>query len=151
MAIARGAGTEIIRCHHFEDINDTDGTIIIGEQHHIYTVLSVICHMRVNASDPDWFQLYLSAWDSYGGATAETMHIFKQNINQLETFVWNDKFSFNGFEPDASAMSGALTTTAEQNAIADQASAVPQKLAIGCENSSNKLDVHVTFIDQNNE
>ena len=38
MAIARGAGTEIIRCQHFEDIDSTVKKIIIGEQHHIYTI-----------------------------------------------------------------------------------------------------------------
>ena len=150
MAIVRTAGTEIIRCHHFQDINSTEGNLIIGEEDHIYTVLSIICYMRVTSSDPDWVNLFLTGFDSYGGATAQKMSIFVQNMNAEETFVWNDKFSFNGFEPDASAMSGVLSTSAEQNAIADQGSAVAQVLTIECENAANKLDVHITFIDQNN-
>ena len=42
MAIARGAGTEIIRSVSLEHVTDTATPLIIGEQHHIYTVLSVI-------------------------------------------------------------------------------------------------------------
>ena len=42
MAIARGAGTEIIRTAMFEDIDSTTQKLIIGEQHHIYTVLSIV-------------------------------------------------------------------------------------------------------------
>ena len=42
MAIARGAGTEIIRAHHFENITNSDKILIFGVQHHIYTVLSII-------------------------------------------------------------------------------------------------------------
>ena len=43
MAIARGAGTEIIRSVHFEYIASETASklLILGEQHHIYTVLSL--------------------------------------------------------------------------------------------------------------
>ena len=51
MAIARGAGTEIIRTAMFEDIDSTTQKLIIGEQHHIYTVLSiVICCASIQAA-----------------------------------------------------------------------------------------------------
>ena len=46
MAIARGAGTEIIRSAQFEDVANTAQNIIIGVQHHIYTVLSVTAQCR---------------------------------------------------------------------------------------------------------
>ena len=46
MAIARGAGTEIIRCHHFHEIDASATKLIIGVQHHIYTILSIIIHCR---------------------------------------------------------------------------------------------------------
>ena len=42
MAIARGAGTEILRAHHFEAVSSTAQILIYGTQHHIYTVLSII-------------------------------------------------------------------------------------------------------------
>ena len=40
MAIARGAGTETLRSHIFQNVNGSQ-KLIIGEQHHIYTVLSI--------------------------------------------------------------------------------------------------------------
>ena len=49
MAIARGAGTEIIRCAQFEDIINSDVTLIYGEKHHIYTVLSIIIYCSVGS------------------------------------------------------------------------------------------------------
>ena len=98
-------------------------------------------------------QLYLTGYDSHAGTTAQNIHIFTQNIQVDETFVWNDKFSFNGFEPDNSAMTGDLSTAAEQDAIADQGSAVAQLLTFtmtSADSGGQDYDVHVTFIDQNN-
>ena len=46
MAISRGAGTEIIRSAHFAELDGTVSTVIYGEQHHIYTVLSVIVYVQ---------------------------------------------------------------------------------------------------------
>ena len=51
MAIARGAGTEIIRSHAFEDIS-TDTHLIIGVQHHIYTVLNIVVYATENNNAP---------------------------------------------------------------------------------------------------
>ena len=152
MAIARGAGTEILRAHHFEDM-DQATVIIVGVQHHIYTVLSLIVCARALDSTTDTAQLYLTGYDSHTGASAQNIHIFTQCIQVDETFVWNDKFSFNGFEPDNSAMSGDLSTVAEQDAIADQGSAVSQKLTFSMTSADaggQDFDVHVSFIDQNN-
>ena len=44
MAIARGAGTEIIRSAQFEyeAANTTATNLLIGVQHHIYTIISII-------------------------------------------------------------------------------------------------------------
>ena len=41
MAISRGAGTEIIRSICLEEVDSTVSDLIVGVQHHIYTVLSV--------------------------------------------------------------------------------------------------------------
>ena len=53
MAIARGAGTEIIRSASFEAVDDTQQVLIYGVQHHIYTVLSIIarCNARSGSED----------------------------------------------------------------------------------------------------
>ena len=61
MAIARGAGTEIIRSASFEHCNDTAQAIIIGVPHHIYTVLSVsMFHETMGAPAAAFLQLYLT-------------------------------------------------------------------------------------------
>ena len=152
MAIARGAGTEIIRSAHFRDVDLTGADLIIGVQHHIYTVLSVIIHTQTWQAAGNYFQLKVVGYDAKHASsdTAQSIIVCQKDMNVGETFVWNDKFSFNGFEPLDSAVTNPLSTVAEQDAIADQASAVPQKLSIVTENAADGAHVHVTYIDQNN-
>ena len=50
MAIARGAGTEIIRTAKFADVDSTVTTLITGVQHHIYTVLSIVVQCESTAT-----------------------------------------------------------------------------------------------------
>ena len=149
MAIARGAGTEIIRCHHIEAIDSSDRTLIFGVQHHIYTVLSIIVHAAVIQAAGNWIEVLILGYDAGpGGATAQEIPIFRQDMNLNQTFVWNDKFSFNGHEPVD--FTGNIDSIVKQDAIADQGSAVPQKLMAQAENGSDGFDATVTFIDQNN-
>jgi len=145
MAISQATGTEIVRTHMFESIQNVATTLIIGEQHHIYTVLSVvICCVAGSGTG----LLKLKGWDSLGGATAQDIYVVQTNLVDNETFVFNDKFSFAGFEP--TGVSGALSTTAEQTAIAAQGGSAVQSLNYVCAASSQYHDVTVTFIDQNN-
>ena len=148
MAIVRTAGTEIIRSAHFETVDDDQTVLIQGVQHHIYTVLSVICNGQSMASVGNYIRLMIIGYDSLAGTTAQEMIIFKQDMNTDQTYVWNDKFSFNGYEPTDFA--GPMDDATKQDAIADQGSSVAQKLVIHAENSSDNVDVHVTYIDQNN-
>jgi len=74
--------------------------------------------------------------------------IFQNDMSVAQTYVWNDKFSFNGNEP--TDFSGPLSTAAMQDAIADQAQATAQNLTIRAEHGSDAIDVTCTFIDQNN-
>jgi len=150
MAIARGAGTEIIRCHHFEAINDTQQELIIGEQHHIYTVLSVIISANA-ATAGDAVYINLTGYDATAGDSAQTnIRVMKWVIPAAgDIFVWNDKFSFNGYEP-VDFGSPPLSTAAEQNAIADQGSGIAQKLGMVASDNAVGVEVHITFIDQNN-
>ena len=147
MAIARGAGTEIIRSIQLHEVDTVDRFLIVGEQHHIYTVLSIIIKCESVATAGNWINVYFSGYDSNGAATALGMSLFKQEMQTGQTFVWNDKFSFNGFEPVDFA--AGLDAT-KQNAIADQGSAVSQKLSIVAENANDNFDVFCTYIDQNN-
>ena len=150
MAIVRSAGTEIIRSASFEDVDNLQ-ELIIGEQHHIYTVLSVI--IKCNALDAvtDIFTMYLTAFDAHSGDSAQNIYIVNHSLQVDETYVWNDKFSFNGYEP--TGVSTIMNTTTEQDAIADQGGGASQKLMFDMTSSDDggqNYDVHVTYIDQNN-
>ena len=147
MAISRGAGTEIIRSIHLASVTTVDRFLIVGEQHHIYTVLSIIVHAESVATAGNWINCYFTGYDSDAASSSVAMHLFKQEMQNSQTFVWNDKFSFNGTEPTGFA--AGLDAT-KQNAIADQATATSQKLSIVAENASDNFDVFCTYIDQNN-
>lgn len=148
MAIARGAGSEIIRTAMFEDIDSTTQKLIIGEQHHIYTILSiVICAISIQAIG-NQININLQGYDSKEGTTDETMRIFRWQGSNNETFVWNDKFSFNGYEP--TDFSGAMDGVDDQNAIADQGSSVAQYLWTNTTHADDNFEVLITYIDQNN-
>ena len=147
MAIVRSAGTEILRCHSFAEVDSTLQVLIMGEQHHIYTVLSIICHAESMQAPGNFIHCYLNGYDSKAGATDEAFTIFKQDMSTQETFVFNDKFSFNGFEPTDFA--GPMDNATKQNAIADQGG-VAQDLRIYTDNAADDVDVMITFIDQNN-
>ena len=150
MAIARGAGTEIIRTAHFKNTSSADQKLIIGVQHHIYTVLSIVIACNAVNAAADKVYVRIKGWDNKAGASAQTIHLIEANMAAGEVFVWNDKFSFNGFEPLGSSMSGTLSTVAEQDAIADQGSAVSQYLFNTATHAGDTYDITVTYIDQNN-
>ena len=148
MAIARGAGTEILRSINLEDVDSTDRILIFGVQHHIYTVLSIIANATALNADTDFITAYLTGYDSLEGTSAQTINIFKQDMSVAQTYVWNDKFSFNGTEPTDFA--GPMDDATKQDAIADQATSTATLLKIGAEHASDNIDVICTFIDQNN-
>ena len=147
MAISRGAGTEIIRSHHFEAVNDTVQNMIYGVQHHVYTILSIIVQAQgLNAAN-DWIACRIDGYDSKGSDAGESIFIFQHDMLVGQTFVWNDKFSMNGFGP--TDFTGAMNGADDQDAIADQGGSA-QILQIYGEHSSDNFDVTITFIDQNN-
>jgi len=147
----RGAGTEILRCHHFELIDGAAAhKIIFGAQYHIYTVLSVIIHCNSLQATTNKIDMAILGYDTTAtsGGSAESCKIFRQLVAAGDTFVWNDKFSFNGHEPVA--FTGPLDSVVKQDAIADQGSAVPQYLTLESTHADDDYEVTVTFIDQNN-
>ena len=73
------------------------------------------------------------------------IQIVTYQIQALETFVWNDRFSFFGGEP---ANQGIMNDAATQLAIGVQNSNVVQTLEHGATDNAAIYDVHVTFIDQ---
>ena len=148
MAISRGSGTEIVRTAHFEDVDSTNQILIVGVQHHIYTVLSVIIQARTLQAAGNYIRMCVHGYDSKGGTTDQDIYIFQQEMQVGETFVWNDKFSFNGYEP--TDFSGALDDATKQDAIADQGSSVSQNLFTNSEHADDTFDVTVTYLDLNN-
>ena len=148
MAIARGAGTEIIRSIHLEEVDSTASVLIFGEQHHIYTVLSVICFGDVVAAAGNYIRMKLTGYDAKEGTTGVNHYFFLHDMQAGETFVWNDKFSFNGCEP--ANFTGPMDDATKQNAIADQGQATAQKLIIDSEGAGDNFIVTCTYIDQNN-
>jgi len=148
MAISRGAGTEIIRTYHAKTLDSTKNVLIFGVQHHIYTVLSFIFHTQTWQAAGNYFQLRIDGYDSKAGTTAQSMIVVQQDMSVGQTFVWNDKFSFNGHEPTDFA--GPLDDAAKQDAIADQGSSVAEELVIVTEHANDAGHCILTFIDQNN-
>jgi len=148
MAIARGAGTEIIRSVHLEIVDATYSDLIVGVQHHIYTVLSVISYCAAIQAAGNYLLMLVEGYDSKEGTSAQYHNIFRQDMQLYQTYVWNDKFSFNGFEP--TNYTGPLDDATKQDAIADQGSSVVQSLIIRSEHADDNFHVNCTYIDQNN-
>ena len=66
------------------------------------------------------------------------------NIQVGETYVFNDKFSFNGVEPTGTNVLSA----SEQIAIAAQSGSAVQELKWDCTNPADDFDIIVTYLDQ---
>ena len=147
MALLVGAGTETLHGYSFDDVDATQD-LIFGAQHHIYTVLSTIVHVVSIGTAGDSYKLAILGNGNHAGGTAHLVSLAHVVAVALETFVFNDKFSFNGFE--TAAYTEPLNTNAEQLLQAAQGSAVPQRLQMTTTDADVDLDVHVTFIDQNN-
>tara|TARA_R100000808_G_C2069481_1_gene97591 strand:- start:90 stop:446 length:357 start_codon:yes stop_codon:yes gene_type:complete len=109
-----GNGSERIKYEKLTTVSDSDQTLITGVALHIYTVLSVIvCETTGNAEE-----IRMALYDSDGTSNAHWLMLY-QPIGAWDTFVWNDKFSFDG----------------------------DKKLRIRTTNSAD-LDVTITYIDQ---
>ena len=145
MAVPTGSGTEVLKAHSFEDINVLLTDLIIGVQHHTYTVLSYISHCTSVGSASDVGMLQLRCFDAFGGTTDSVVQIATYTLAANETFVWNDKFSFFGGEP---ANQGIMNNAATQLAITTQNSSVVQTLEHSATDTAAIYDVHVTFLDQ---
>ena len=148
MAISRGPGTEIIRNGWWEGIDATERKLIIGVQHHIYTVMSICVHCISLAATSDRLIFRINGFDHKAGTT-NIDHIFlRANVQAAETFVWNDKFSFNGAE--SANYTGPMNSIADQNLAADQASTpVAQELRVQA-TGADVFEIGISYLDQNN-
>ena len=146
MAVPTGSGTETLHSAMFEDVDGAQ-TLILGVRHHIYTVVSIVVHCNALNAVADFFYLKMVGYDSHEGETGLPMTVLKENIAAGETFVWNDRFAFNGSEPSDFA-SGGLTVAADQTALAAMGSSTAQYLQADVTNAGDDFDVFVTYIDQ---
>ena len=147
MALSVAAGTETLHGYSFGLLDGTQD-LIFGAQHHIYTVLSTFVYSISIGTAGDTYQLAILGNGNHAGGTAHLMIIAKVVAVAGETFILNDKFSFNGFE--TAAYTEPLNTNAEQLLQAAQGSSVPQRYQYIPLDADVDCDIHVTFIDQNN-
>ena len=143
MALPTGSGTETLHSHCFADV-DAAQTLIFGVQHHVYTVLSFICHCNALNATTDEGRLELKHYDNHAGTSGATIAIADFNIQVKETFIWNDKFSFNGYEPSGTAVMAA----AVQIANAAQAGSADAELYFDMTSAADDYDIIVSYLDQ---
>ena len=146
MAVPTGSGTETVHSHFFEDVDATQ-TLIFGVQHHVYTVLSIIVYCNALDATTDVGYINIKTYDNHGGATGRVCTIAKFNIQAGETYVWNDKFSFNGYEPSGTAVMSAAVQilNAAQGGSAD---AELQFTMTSADSGGQDYDIGVTYLDQ---
>ena len=144
MAVPTGSGTETLHSHFFEDVDATQ-TLIFGLQHHVYTVLSIIVYCEVLNATTDFGYLQLKGYEAHAtSGSGSTMRFARFNIQVGETYVWNDKFSFNGTEPSGTA----VLTAAVQLLIAAQGTSTVQELQFTMTHATDDYNIHVTYLDQ---
>tara|TARA_Y100000782_G_C10077279_1_gene220448 strand:- start:139 stop:564 length:426 start_codon:yes stop_codon:yes gene_type:complete len=138
MAIQTGNGTETLQSSLWEDSANTERQLIVGVQHHIYTVVSVIMKgIAVSSVANRTASLYIRGYDRVAGAYS-AIGLMSWEVAVGETFVFNDKFSFMGYIPDANT----------QIAVPLQAGGTSQKLSIETDHADTRMDVVCTYIDQ---
>ena len=144
MAVPTGSGTETLHSHWFEQVNTTQ-TLIFGAQHHVYTVLSVIVYCKALNATTDFGYLQIKTYDNHSASgTGTTMILSRFNPQVGETYVWNDKFSFNGYEPSGTA----VMSPAVQILNAAQGGSADAELQFTMTHGSDDYDVGITYIDQ---
>ena len=149
MALDVSAGTETLHGYSFDDVDATQD-LIFGAVHHIYTVLSTIVHVVSIGSAGDSYKLAILGNGNHAGGTGHLISLAHVVAVALQTFVFNDKFSFNGFE--SGDYTEPLNSNAEQLLIASQggANAAAQRYQYVPLDADVDCDIHITFIDQNN-
>ena len=146
MALATGPGTETLHAHHFEDVSaSTTQNLIVGVQHHIYTVLSIVCFASQVHATSNKLLIWIGGYDLRAGSTARDFYICQQPIIGGSTFVWNDKFSFNGVEPTTSS---TVLSAAQQIQVAAQSGSAVQSVKFQVTHATDDYDVLVTYLDQ---
>ena len=88
MALSVAAGTETLQAYSFGDA-DAALDLIVGEQHHIYTILSTIVYSISIGTAGDTYQLAILGNGNHAAGTAHLMIIAKVVAVAGETFILN--------------------------------------------------------------
>ena len=148
MALPTGPGTETLHSHMFANV-DAIQTLIYGVQHHVYTVLSIIIQCNALDATSDVGYINMKNYDNHAGSSGTTITMAKFNIQVGETYVWNDKFSFNGYEPTGTA----VMSPAVQILNAAQGGSADAELIFtmtDADSGGQDYDIVITYIDQDN-
>ena len=156
MALVTTAGTETLRQTIMADVdNGAWYNLITGEQHHIYTVLSVVIFCETLQSEGNVFMMKVLGYDMKTGSTDVSVNLLEVSILAKETFTWDTKFSFNGFETVNYGTGGITAAPAsaldQYDAVAAQGGTATQRLQCSSTHASDAFHVVCTYIDQNNE
>jgi len=144
MAVPTGSGTETLHSHFFEDVDATQ-TLIYGVQHHVYTVLSVIVYCEVLNDPADFGYLQIKTYDNHStSGTGKTMILARFNLQVGETYIWNDRFSFNGYEPSGTA----VMSPAVQILNAAQGGSADAEFQFTMTHATDDYNIGITYIDQ---
>ena len=148
MALDITAGTETLRVHHLKSTGTSALPLIYGEQHHIYTILSIIVN-NITWGATSTFDILIEGFNINAAGSGQDIGIIKnESTGDGGTFIWNDKFCLNGFEP--TGYSGSMSASSQADLVAAQGG-LRQRLLFRSDSASNYYDVTCTFIDQNNE
>ena len=115
MAFPTGSGSERLKYTKIAALTNTNQALITGVALHIYTVVSIIWCEEGNQAD-ELINLLITDTD---GSSNPLSILNGTSIGAYDTFVWNDRFSFDG----------------------------TQKLMTGTAAAAN-IDVVCTFLDQ---
>ncbi len=92
MALPTGSGSERIKYTKIAALTNSDQNLITGVALHIYTVLSIIVCETVGGAG-EKIQLRITDSDGSSNECFILQHI---PVGVNETFVFNDRFSFDG-------------------------------------------------------
>ena len=99
-----GAGTEVLRRAYYDNMSETEVTILSGVANHIMTILTIIVCERSGIADSS-----ISMNVDVDNSGTDLRLLTNSPIGSDGTFVWSDRFCLT--ETDRLWMSGAATGT----------------------------------------
>ena len=83
-----GAGTEVLRRAYYDNVPETEVTLLAGVANHIMTIISIIVADRSNEDD-NLFELNID----YDNGGTDLRLLTRQSVPNGTTFIFNDRFA----------------------------------------------------------